>query len=252
MSNGQERQRAAELERQRYADQRLEDTRLTEDTGESVLDSGRLTPSYAFREPPPPEPIAGGGLVETPQMGLLRERAEEERMRRTSEQFVGSTTEEEEAQQERGPSPGKGAAAPTDIPSEEKKVEEEEHDEFDRAAQLKQQVLLAERARAERAAAAAHIEQRSLDRNTHAYDTAKIGSIATIFGPPFIIAYQTIRENFFPSRRIPKARFSEKIGCFFFFFSMLFGWLIAPPFFIGPVFLLIVGAVLILRKLGGF
>ncbi len=250
MSYEEEQRRDADLERQRTADQRLKDTRLNEDAGESVLDRGRQTPSYAFREPPPPEPIAGGGLVETPQMALERERAAEAHMRRTSEQFLGPGSGTEDTRSEREPVPDTGASL-TDQERQTEDTETQEEEEPSLTDEVHARQLWEQQRDRERQIATQRVEQRQGEMNQRNYDLTKLGSATTIFGPPFIIAYQTIRELFFPSNRIPNARFSEKIGCFLFFFSMCFGWLIAPPFFIGPLFLLIAGAVLILSKIGG-
>ena len=248
MANGEEQRRAAELESQRTADQRLTDSGISEEPRESVLERGRRAPSYAFAEPPPPEPMAGGGMLESPGMELERQRAAEERMRQTAEAALGGPeVARKPAQEERAGAAPEGARAPGVVgPSKEAGTEETEEEEIDRAALLRQHALLADRER-EKQAATENAKQQTLEQNQLAYDMAKIGSAGTFFGPPVIMAYQTIREYFFPSPIVPKARFEEKMGCFTFFFAFIFGWLFSPPFFIG-VFLLLVFAVVYLLK----
>lgn len=249
MANGEEQRRAAELESQRVADQRLGDSGISEEPRASVLESGRRAPSYAFAEPPPPEPMAGGGTLESPGMELERQRAAEERMRQTAEAAFGGPEAAQEhvaSRESRVAQPETTPDARRTTPGEEEETEEERGEEIDRAAFLRQQALIADRER-ERQAATETANLQVLEQNQQAYDMAKVGSAGTIFGPPVIMAYQTLREYFFPSPVVPKARFEEKVGCVTFFFVTLFGWLFMPPFFLGITLPLIVVIVYLLK-----
>lgn len=119
----------AELEDILGGDARLSDESIAlgrDERRASVLEPGSPMKSYTGgQEPDVGAPVAGGGLMESPGMELMRMREREERMRRTQEQLLGApaapTAAAPGAPAAPIPLPAGGgvAQAPAEIPEEE-------------------------------------------------------------------------------------------------------------------------------------
>ncbi len=265
MANGEEQRRAAgrliqmqNLERQNAdratgeipalsRDEELADTGLTEETRGSVLDTGREAPSYAFKEAPPPEPIAGGGMIESPAMELERQRASEERMRRTQASLVGPERAGE-APEEAGPrATGREETERGGPPTEAEEPEEALSPEAARFAALRR---APEEERRERAAkfqaiqnaerAKKEVRERMLNYLKAADGGLSVETLAiTLFVNLIIWTVQAINTFIFKNELIPEESFVEDVCCVGCWLGLCVNWLISPPCFIGPLIILI-------------
>lgn len=118
----------AELEDILGGDTRLSDESLAlgrDERRASVLEPGSPAKSYTGgQEPDVGAPVAGGGLMESPGMELMRMREREEQMRRTQEQLLGAPAAPPTAPGAPAAPvplpPGEGVArAPAEVPEEE-------------------------------------------------------------------------------------------------------------------------------------